>query len=99
MRIRWTLIQRGMCTKIVLELFYPFGLEEFSATTALYLIDPFWLKQHKSFLYLCFNLRIILLQASFKRTLACSKLFSLKTLRKTLFSSKSKGNKQTKFKG
>jgi hypothetical protein len=27
-------------TEIVLELSYPFGLKEFSATTALYLINP-----------------------------------------------------------
>ena len=54
-------------TKIVLELSYPFGLKEFSATTALYLINTFRLKQQKSSLNLSFNLRIILpLQSPFQ---------------------------------
>jgi hypothetical protein len=50
--------------RILLEPSYSLGLKAFSVTTALYLINPFRLKQFEPFLNVSFNLRIIVLLPS-----------------------------------
>jgi len=76
------LFLRTFFAKIVLEPSYPSGLKEFSATTALYLINPFRLKQLKSSLNLSFNLRIILpLQSSFQQSLSLLQAFVFENMK------------------